>query len=76
MTFAINSRLLGEGLVVTDAEAADAVRFAFEVLKLVLEPGGAVALAAVLAGKIDTQGRPSASSPRAAIAIRGSMRGS
>lgn len=57
MTFAINRPLLGEGLVVTDAEAAEAVRYAFEVLKLVLEPGGAVALAAVLAGKIATQGR-------------------
>ena len=57
MTFAINSRLLGEGLVVSDAEAAEAVRFAFEVLKLVLEPGGAVALAAVLSGKIAAQGR-------------------
>lgn len=57
MTFAINSRLLGEGLVVTDAEAAQAVRFAFEVLKLVLEPGGAVALAAVLSGKIDAKGK-------------------
>lgn len=57
MTFAIGKRLLGEGLVVTDAEAADAVRFAFEVLKLVVEPGGAVALAAVLSGKIDAQGK-------------------
>ncbi len=57
MTFAIGKRLFGEGLVVTDAEAAEAVRFAFEVLKLVVEPGGAVALAAVLTGKIDTQGK-------------------
>jgi threonine dehydratase len=57
MTFAINRRLLGEGYAVTDAEAAEAVRFAFEVLKLVLEPGGAAALAAVLSGKIATQGR-------------------
>jgi threonine dehydratase len=57
MTFAINRRLLGEGYVVSDAEAAEAVRFAFEVLKLALEPGGAVALAAVLTGKIATRGR-------------------
>ncbi len=57
MTFAINQSRLGPGLVVSDAEAAEAVRFAFEVLKLVLEPGGAVALAAVLAGNIDTKGR-------------------
>lgn len=57
MTFAINRRLLGEGLVVTDGEAAAAMRFAFEVLKLVIEPGGAAALAAVLAGKIATEGR-------------------
>ena len=57
LTFAINKRLLGAGLTVTDAEAAEAVRFAFEVLKIVLEPGGAVALAAVLAGKIETKGK-------------------
>jgi threonine dehydratase len=57
MTFAINQSRLSGGLAVSDAEAAEAVRFAFEVLKLVLEPGGAVALAAVLAGKIGTKGR-------------------
>ncbi|MCA3561990.1 MAG: threonine/serine dehydratase [Aestuariivirga sp.] len=57
MTFAINRRLLGEGLAVTDAEAAEAVRFAFGVLKIVLEPGGAVALAAVLSGKIAARGK-------------------
>jgi threonine dehydratase len=57
MTFAINQRLLGEGYAVSDAEAAEAVRFAFETLKLVLEPGGAVALAAVLSGRIEAKGR-------------------
>lgn len=57
MTLAINRSLLAEGLVVSDAEAAEAMRFAFEVLKIVVEPGGAVALAAVLAGKLPTTGR-------------------
>ncbi|NBN63496.1 threonine ammonia-lyase [Pannonibacter tanglangensis] len=41
-----------QGLVVSDAEALAAVAFAFTDLKLVVEPGGAVALAAVLAGRI------------------------
>ena len=40
-------------ITVTDAEVADAMRFAFARLKLVVEPGGAAALAAVLAGKIE-----------------------
>ena len=51
MTFAINRELLGDGLVVSDAEVRAAMRFAFANLKLVVEPGGAVALAAVLSGK-------------------------
>lgn len=53
LTFSINSSLLTGGLVVTDDEVAEAMRFAFAKLKLVVEPGGAVALAAVLNGKID-----------------------
>lgn len=53
LTFAINRNLLAGGLVVTDDEVAEAMRYAFTVLKLVVEPGGAVALAAVLSGKID-----------------------
>jgi threonine dehydratase len=40
-------------LTVTDAEVAHAMRFGFAQLKLVLEPGGAAALAAVLAGKVE-----------------------
>ena len=57
MTFAINQHRVGEGLTVTDTEAAEAMRFAFAELKLVLEPGGAVALAAALHRRIGTQGR-------------------
>lgn len=41
----------------TDDEAREAVRFAFRELKLVVEPGGAVALAAVLTGKLPVRGR-------------------
>ena len=38
--------------VVTDAEVAEAVRYAFTMLKLVVEPGGSVGLAALVTGKI------------------------
>jgi threonine dehydratase len=48
LTFPVLRRLAGPGLVVTDAEAMRAVALAFAHLKLVLEPGGAVALAAAL----------------------------
>ena len=60
LTFDINRRLASGVLTVTDAEVAMAMRFAFRHLKLVVEPGGAVALAAVLAGKIDAQGKTTA----------------
>jgi threonine dehydratase len=53
LTFAINRLLVGDGVTATDAEVAAAVCFAFRELKLVLEPGGAVALAALMAGKLD-----------------------
>lgn len=52
LTFAINRRLLAGGLVVTDGEVRAAMRLAFEHLKLVVEPGGAVALAAALSGRL------------------------
>ena len=55
MTFLINSALLAGGLVVTDDEVTEAMRYAFRVLKLVIEPGGAVALAALRSGKCDAQ---------------------
>lgn len=57
LTFAVNQPRLAGGVVVTRAEVFRAMRFAFEHLKIVAEPGGAVALAAVLAGKIEAKGR-------------------
>ena len=48
ITFPIMARLCGPGLVVSDAEARRAVALAFRHLNLVVEPGGAVALAAAL----------------------------
>jgi threonine dehydratase len=57
LTFPINRSLIGRGITVSDAEVARAVRFAFEELKLVVEPGGAVGLAAMLAGKLDLRGK-------------------
>lgn len=57
LTFALNQTRLSEGLVVSDDEALTAVAFALLRLKLVVEPGGAVALAAVLFGKLDLKGK-------------------
>jgi threonine dehydratase len=57
ITFAINSQLLSHGITATDEEVGVAVGFAFRELKLVVEPGGAVGLAALLAGRIDTAGK-------------------
>ena len=41
----------------SEDEVKRAMRFGFETLKLVIEPGGSVALAAVMARKIDTRGK-------------------
>ncbi len=57
LTFAINQKLVGQGAAVSDQEVAAAVAFAFRELKLVVEPGGAAALAALLSGKIDVKGK-------------------
>ena len=57
LTFEVARRNLVGGLSVTDEEARLAVRYAFEELKLVVEPGGAVSLAAILAGKLPIKGK-------------------
>ena len=57
MTFALNRARLAGGVTASDHEVLRAMAFGFEVLKLVIEPGGAVALAALLAGRIDAKGR-------------------
>ena len=57
VTFAINSKLLSRGVTASDAEVGAAVAFAYRELKLVVEPGGAVGLAALLAGRLDVAGK-------------------
>ena len=57
LTFPINRRLLSDVLTVNDDEALAAMATAFRELKLVVEPGGAVALAAVLSNKLDVKGK-------------------
>jgi threonine dehydratase len=57
ITFALARRLLAGSIAVSDDEVRHAMRVAFEDYKLVLEPGGAAALAAVLSGKLDITGK-------------------
>lgn len=57
LTFPINRQTLTAGLSVDDDEVLHAIQFAYSELKIVVEPGGAVALAALLSGKIPTQNR-------------------
>jgi threonine dehydratase len=57
LTFAINRSLVGAGVAVNDEEVGAAVAFAFAELKLVVEPGGAVALAALMTGKVDVRNK-------------------
>ena len=57
-TFPINQRLLSGALVVNDSEVRNAMKVAFETLQIVLEPGGATGLAAVLSNKLpDVKGK-------------------
>lgn len=57
INFAVLRRRVASGLVVSPAEVRDAQRWAFANLRLVVEPGGAAALAAALAGKLALDGR-------------------
>lgn len=57
LTFATLTANHATGHVVSEAEVARAVAFAFRELKLVVEPGGSVALAAALAGRLDLAGK-------------------
>ena len=51
LTFSVNRRLVDEIALVSDDEIREAMRFAFERLKIVVEPSGATPLAALLAGR-------------------------
>ena len=57
VTFPLAQKVLGPGLVVSDDEVLDAMELAFREFKLVVEPGGAVALAAALTGKLPVMNR-------------------
>ena len=56
LTFAVNRRLLEDVVTVEEDEIVEAMRFCFERLKLVVEPSGAVALAALQAGRVKAPG--------------------
>ena len=56
LTWEVNRRLVDEVVVVSDAEIVAAMAFAFGRLRLVLEPSGACALAALLAGRVEAGG--------------------
>jgi threonine dehydratase len=57
LTFEINRALVSEGVTASEQQIAEAVAFAFRELKLVVEPGGAVGLAALFSRKLDFAGK-------------------
>lgn len=65
LTWETNSQLVDDYLLVSEEEVQHAISFAFRYLKLVVEPGGAVALAALLSKRIDISGQ------RVAIVLSG-----
>jgi threo-3-hydroxy-L-aspartate ammonia-lyase len=57
LTWEVNARLVDEFVVVTDAEIVRAMGFLFERMKIVVEPSGAVGVAALLEGRVDADGK-------------------
>jgi threonine dehydratase len=57
ITFPLMKKNLAGAVGITDAEVAEAMRYAFSTLKLVVEPGGSVGLAALLTGKVPCAGK-------------------
>ena len=57
LTFPLISRFVDDIVVVTEAEIISAMRLAWDVLKLVIEPSSAVALAAILERRVDVENR-------------------
>lgn len=57
LTFSVNKRLAAGIVTVSDREIVDSMRFAFDRLRLVVEPSGASALAALLAGRVNVAER-------------------
>ena len=57
ITFEINRKNLSGGISVSDTESLIAMKIAYKYFKIVLEPGGAVALAAAISKKIDIKNK-------------------
>jgi threo-3-hydroxy-L-aspartate ammonia-lyase len=60
LTFAVNSRLLEDVVIVAEEAILETMRFCFARLKIVVEPSGAVALAALRTGAVSAAGRRTA----------------
>lgn len=75
LTFAVNRRLVGAGLAVEDEAVLAAMLWAFENLKLVVEPGGAVALAAVLSEEFARSGKLQLAGRTAVVVLSGGNTG-
>jgi threo-3-hydroxy-L-aspartate ammonia-lyase len=60
LTFAVNSRLLEDVVIVSEEAILETMRFCFARLKIVVEPSGAVALAALRTGAVSAAGRRTA----------------